>query len=153
MLLSGFVALVMVPASPAERGSSSIPVGSHTSRPIDSHNNRDEFNGEGSFRDYFVLHGTKFAYGYYYRGQEHSHWTHRYWLSEYGCECFYCPSTYDWYYWYAPRSCYYPVSYIGYATPRKADGRGAGEPLRVTATAVAPAGAAPPPPVILSARP
>ena len=68
-------------------------------------------------RSYHEEHGTKFKGGYFYRGREHSHWTHRYWWGKYGCYTYFCPSTRCWYYWYQQDNCYYPCSYIGSATP------------------------------------
>jgi hypothetical protein len=71
----------------------------------------------GSSRSYHEDHGYRFSGGYYYRGYEHNHWTYRYWWGHYGCYTYYCPSTYCWYYYYPQHQCYYPVSYISYATP------------------------------------
>jgi hypothetical protein len=76
-------------------------------------------NGGGSHSSssYHMTHGTKFKGGYFYKGKEHSHWTHRYWYGRYGCYTYYCPSTCGWYYYYPKQECYYPVSYITTATP------------------------------------
>jgi hypothetical protein len=74
-------------------------------------------NSHGNYRSYHEEHGYRFSGGYYYRGYEHNHWTYRYWYSHYGCYTYYCPSTYCWYYYYPQHNCYYPVSYITYATP------------------------------------
>ena len=52
-----------------------------------------------------------------YFSKDHFHWSHCYWWGKYGCYTYYCPSTYCWYYWYEPECCYYPCSYIPYATP------------------------------------
>ncbi len=68
-------------------------------------------------RSYHEQHGNKFKGGYFYRGREHSHWTHRYWWGKYGCYTYFCPSTRCWYYWYQQDNCYYPCSYIGTCTP------------------------------------
>ncbi len=74
-------------------------------------------SGHHDSRSYHERYGTKFKYGYYYKGHDHHHWTYRYWYGRYGCYCYYCPSTYCWYYWYPTDNCYYPVSYIKTATP------------------------------------
>jgi hypothetical protein len=135
------------------------------------HPGHQQWQGHES-RGYHEQHGTRFSHGYFYRGREHNHWTYRYYWSSYGCECFYCPSTYCWYYWYAPSACYYPVNYISYATPTRV------EPpvfntntntntnnnnnnninidinkFQVTPTALAPEGAAPPAPPVAPGAP
>jgi hypothetical protein len=73
--------------------------------------------GYGMGRSYHETRGEKFSHGYFYRGRDHFHWTYRYFWSRYGCDCFYCPSTCCWYYWYEPKGCYFPTSYINFATP------------------------------------
>jgi hypothetical protein len=70
-----------------------------------------------SYHDYHMTHGTKFKDGYFYKGHDHYHWTHRYWWGKYGCYTYYCPSSCCWYYWYQQDNCYYPCSYVGSATP------------------------------------
>jgi hypothetical protein len=97
-------------------------------------------------RDYVLRFATRFDYGYFYSGREHRHWTYRYYWADYGCECYYCPYTYCWYYWYAPRSCYYPVNYIRYATPVRVAGPVG--PVSVTPMALAPVDGAPPAPPV-----
>jgi hypothetical protein len=74
------------------------------------------YNHEHS-RSYHETYGTKFKYGYYYKGYDHHHWTYSYWWSKYGCYTYWCPSTSCWYYWYPREERYYPVSYISTATP------------------------------------
>jgi hypothetical protein len=69
-------------------------------------------------RNYHLKYGTKFKGGYYYKGKNHCHWTHKYWWGKYGCYTYYCPSSRRWYYWYQPDDCYYPCSCIASATPK-----------------------------------
>src|SRR5262249_27237837 len=45
------------------------------------------------------------------------YWNSRYWSSRYGCYCYWCPYVNSWYYWCAPQSCYYPISYITVVPP------------------------------------
>jgi hypothetical protein len=66
---------------------------------------------------YAKSYGVKFSHGYYYSGWNHKHWSKRVWYPKYGTWCWYCPSTAAWYYWYAPKACYYPMSYISTCTP------------------------------------
>jgi hypothetical protein len=95
--------------------------------------------------DYVFRFGTRFDYGYFYSGRDHRHWTYSCYWPDYGCDCYYCPYSVTWYYWYAPRACYYPVSYIRYASPVRVAGPVG--PVAVTPMAVAPVdGAAPAPP-------
>jgi hypothetical protein len=61
--------------------------------------------------------GRKFKYGYYYQGKQHRHWSKWYYSSTYKCPIYWCGSTSAWYYWCAPKACYYPVSYVSYAAP------------------------------------
>lgn len=41
------------------------------------------------------------------------------WNSKFGCCFFYCPTSCCYYYWYAPSSCYFPVSCIETYPPTK----------------------------------
>jgi hypothetical protein len=61
----------------------------------------------------------KFSRGHYFYGRNHSHWTYRYYLSQYGCDCYWCPDTSCWYYWCEPRFSYLPVNCIDYAAPTR----------------------------------
>lgn len=70
----------------------------------------------GSFKDYHLTHGTKASFGFFYRGHNHHHWSHRYWNDRYGCYCYFCPYTSCYYYWCAPDNCYYPVTYSPYGS-------------------------------------
>jgi hypothetical protein len=70
----------------------------------------------GQYTNYHQTYGTKFAYGYFYRGRNHAHWSYQRWDSRYGCNCYYDPCCTCWYYWCEPVSCYYPVSYCPYRT-------------------------------------
>jgi hypothetical protein len=68
------------------------------------------------YANYHQTYGTKFAYGYLYRGRNHAHWSYQRWDARYGCTCYYDPCCTCWYYWCEPASCYYPVSYCPYRT-------------------------------------
>jgi hypothetical protein len=70
----------------------------------------------GRYANYHQTYGTRFAYGYFYRGRNHSHWSYQRWDARYGCYCYYDPCCTSWYYWCEPASCYYPVSYCPYQT-------------------------------------
>jgi hypothetical protein len=65
---------------------------------------------------YFSHYGTRFSHGYYF-GRNNFYWNRSYWYSRYGCYCYWNPYASSWYYWYAPGSCYYPISYIAVAPP------------------------------------
>jgi hypothetical protein len=60
---------------------------------------------------YCEQHGVRFSGGYYYAGRHHDHWSCRVWDAGCGRYHYYDPHLRCWYYWYAPGSCYYPVSY------------------------------------------
>jgi hypothetical protein len=70
----------------------------------------------GRYANYHQTYGTRFAYGYFYRGRNHAHWSYQRWDARYGCNCYYDPCCTCWYYWCEPASCYYPVSYCPYQT-------------------------------------
>jgi hypothetical protein len=66
---------------------------------------------------YSVTYGKTFSGGIYYAGKSHNHWSYQCYWSKYGCNCYWCPSTCCYYYWYEPAGCYYPISYITVKTP------------------------------------
>jgi hypothetical protein len=74
-------------------------------------------------KSYHQTHDTKYSHDTTYRhdkiysGKDHHHWTCHYYWDKYGCESYYCPYTYCWYYWYEPKCCYYPVSHITVQPP------------------------------------
>ena len=70
-----------------------------------------------SFKDYNLKYGTKFGYGFLYKGRYHKHWSCRYWCGTYGCWYYYDPCCRCYYYWYGADSCWYPVSYISTCRP------------------------------------
>jgi hypothetical protein len=39
-------------------------------------------------------------------------WTQMRWDARYGCRCHWHPHNRLWYYWYAPRGCYLPITYL-----------------------------------------
>ncbi|HEY7153698.1 MAG TPA: hypothetical protein VH575_07045 [Gemmataceae bacterium] len=65
---------------------------------------------------YVSKYGTKFSHGYYFNARNF-YWNSRYWSSRYGCYCYWSPYVNSWYYWCAPQSCYYPISYITVVPP------------------------------------
>ena len=65
---------------------------------------------------YHVRYGTRFAYGFYYQGYHHTHWSRVYVHPVYGCRVYYDPYTLREYYWCAPALCYYPITYCPYGT-------------------------------------
>jgi hypothetical protein len=67
-------------------------------------------------QSYFSRYGTRFSHGYYF-GRNNFYWNRRCWSSRYGCYYYWNPYASGWYYWYAPGSCYYPISYIITAPP------------------------------------
>jgi hypothetical protein len=63
-------------------------------------------------KGYHLTHGKKFSKGYYYRGRNHHHWSHRHYNRGHRCNFYYCPSVGGWYYWCRARDSYLPVSCI-----------------------------------------
>jgi opacity protein-like surface antigen len=81
---------------------------------------RDYGHGAGSgsvSKGYHLRYGHKFSHGYYYRGRDHHHWTHRRYWAKYRTTCYWDPGTRCWYYWCPSRACYYPVGYIAVEPP------------------------------------
>jgi hypothetical protein len=68
-------------------------------------------------KTYAATYGVKFSKGVYYKGHHHKHWAKSYWSPKWKTRFFYCPSAVAWYYWYAPKACYYPVGYMNEAPP------------------------------------
>jgi hypothetical protein len=91
-------------------GHSGYRGGHHHSSHHSMHGHNNHHNGHG--KAYHLTHGTKFSKGYYYRGRNHHHWSHRRYWSKYHCNTYFCPSTRGWYYWCRSRDCYLPVSSI-----------------------------------------
>jgi Ni/Co efflux regulator RcnB len=101
----------------ADKHGSSNSRGSRSDRDRREHRDDRDRREHREYHDYAFQFGTKFDHGYFFSGREHRHWTERRYFAEYGCECYYCPSTSAWYYWYAPQARYYPVSYFRFARP------------------------------------
>jgi hypothetical protein len=68
----------------------------------------------GNFHDYHYSLGYSFEHGYYYKGRDHSHWSHYYYSERYGTTIYFDPYHSVYYYWCQPDGCYYPVSYSPY---------------------------------------
>jgi hypothetical protein len=66
------------------------------------------------YSDYCLRYGVKFAYGYYYEGFEHHHWSKIYFDPTYNCKIYFDPSTKIEYYWCVPDHRFYPVSFKPY---------------------------------------
>jgi hypothetical protein len=99
-------------------------------------------NGKGLSSRKFT--GQKYGSHYRFHGREGHYWSRTRWSKRYGCECRYCPTTRCWYYWYAPQTCYYPVScYKEYPPAPVATAPVALAVATATATASASAGVAP----------
>jgi hypothetical protein len=64
-----------------------------------------------NYANYHLTHGKVFSGGYCYPGKNHTHWAYHGWSKKYRCECYWCPSTCQYYYWCEPQACYYPVTY------------------------------------------
>jgi hypothetical protein len=73
------------------------------------------------YRGGYKGYGQRFKYGYYYSGYQHRHWNKWYYSSTYKCPIYWDVSTSAWYYWCAPKACYYPTSYISYAAPSQCE--------------------------------
>ena len=67
-------------------------------------------------KNYHVLHGTPFNYGYFYKGIHHKHWSSVYYNPLYRCYVYACPYTMAEYYWCPPANCFYPMTYVPYGT-------------------------------------
>src|SRR5437870_8071136 len=68
-------------------------------------------SSHGKYHNYHLSHGVKFSHGYFYRGLNHYHWSHRYYDSKFDRYCYYDPCTCCYYYWCQPYQCYYPCDY------------------------------------------
>src|SRR5262249_36904819 len=66
--------------------------------------------------NYHLKYGTKFSQGYYYKGKHHDHWSYCRFDHRYGCDIYWDPCCYCWYYYCLPSDCYFPVSYCRYRT-------------------------------------
>ena len=75
------------------------------------------FKNPDKTANYNLMHGTSFAYGTYYQGKDHHHWTSYGWSSQYGCYVYYDPYVSANYYWSEPHQCYYPTSYASTVAP------------------------------------
>jgi hypothetical protein len=71
-----------------------------------------------STRYYATQYGTAFRGGVYYRGLHHRHWSARRFDPTWRTWYWYDPSSSAWYYWYAARSSYMPVSVIDTYPPQ-----------------------------------
>jgi len=72
--------------------------------------------GHQGYANYHLSHGKKFEHGYFYEGKYHQHWSYSYLDKRYGTYLYYDPCCYSFYYYCAPKACYYPVSYCPYQT-------------------------------------
>ena len=87
-------------------------------------------------KNYHLLYGTPFKYGFFYKGNQHKHWVRVSYNPYYHCYVYVCPYTMADYYWCPPANCYYPMTYMPYGTyqfgagplPPAAPGFAAGAP-------------------------
>lgn len=62
-----------------------------------------------SARPYYATHGVRFNGGYYYRGNDHHHWSSRVWSGSHNRYHYWDPYR-SCYYYYCPQRCgYFPV--------------------------------------------
>jgi hypothetical protein len=73
-------------------------------------------------KPYHLVHGIKFSKGYYYKGKNHSHWSHQYHWSKYDTMAYFDPGLQTWYYYAEDRDAYLPVSLIKVAPPEDESG-------------------------------
>jgi hypothetical protein len=66
----------------------------------------------GNRTRYYREYGYRFRYGTYYRGRWHRNFSYRYFDRRWRVPFYWEPSARAWYYWYAPKKCYYPVRAI-----------------------------------------
>jgi len=93
--------------------------GNSNNHNVSNQHNSDKFKTEALHakvvnKDYHLQFGTKYSFGYCFKGFNHCHWTYRCWYDYYGCYCYWCPCTCVWYWWCAQDGCYYPISYRPY---------------------------------------
>src|SRR5262245_27555287 len=84
--------------------------------------------GPAGCADYHKKYGVKFAYGYYYPGKVHRHWSKSYYSMKWKCTFHYCPYAKAWYYYHAPKKAYYPASYVREAPPTPGGAPGGATP-------------------------
>jgi hypothetical protein len=124
-LLVGALVLAVVPAIQAKGGSSkggsgskgSGNKGSNQQVHKDRDRNHDRDRDRRSDRDhdrYYLTHGTKASFGWYFKGKNHNHWSSWRWSSKYGCKCYFDRGCGSWFYFCVPDDCYYPVTYCPY---------------------------------------
>jgi hypothetical protein len=112
LLIAASGVLTLALANPATAHGPSRSYGSsHFSAYHGGHTNSFSYRGS-----YFSTYGTRFSHGYYF-GRNNFYWSSRYWSNRYGCYCYWNPYASGYYYWCAPQSCYYPISYITIAPP------------------------------------
>ena len=128
------VALAMTALALAATAEAAGPRGNSRENSHDGH--VSSYRGSSFRSDYHTRYGTKFSHGYYYSGREHNHWTYRYFWSQYGCDCYWCPNTSCWYYWSEPRCCYLPVSCAPIAPPTSSAAAAASSSSAVVAPTV-----------------
>jgi hypothetical protein len=62
-------------------------------------------------RAYYRGCGVRFHGGYYFHRYDHPRWGERRWDAARHCYTYFYPTLNCWYYYNAPRGCYYPVGY------------------------------------------
>jgi hypothetical protein len=69
-----------------------------------------------TFPNYHLVYGTKFAYGFFYQGFNHAHWSKIYFHPVFGVRVYFDPFTLVEYYWCLPDNAFYPITYRPYGT-------------------------------------
>lgn len=107
MVATGLVGLAMVPgmakAQCASGGYGGFGGYGHFGQP---HIYQQHFGGYQSH-----WHNTSFLPCTY------NGWSNQCWFNQYRCRGFYCPQRQNWFYYYQPRNCYLPVSYMNQFPP------------------------------------
>ena len=76
-----------------------------------------KFSSPNGIANYNKKYGKSFAYGTYYQGRNHRHWTSYGWWSRYRAYIYWDPTASSYYYWSAADQSYYPISYAETVTP------------------------------------
>jgi len=77
-----------------------------------------KFNNQNKFvANYNLLFGKSFAFGFFYPGKHHHHWSSYCWWPAYSCYVYWDPCLRIYYYWCEADQCFYPVCYATTVAP------------------------------------
>ncbi|HEX3314825.1 MAG TPA: hypothetical protein VHR72_08045, partial [Gemmataceae bacterium] len=76
-----------------------------------------KFKSPNKVANYNLKFGKTFAFGTYYQGKHHHHWTSYGWWSRFGCYVYWDPYVSCYYYWSDANQCYYPIAYADTVAP------------------------------------